>query len=629
MPTIEYLAVESDLVVPGWNLRTPDALLFKAVESDVHVPGWFVTTGDPFDAPMEVILYTRTGYLTDEPLATLTQEEDRSWEWRDVLGDSGSCSITIPLDDELVDAFDTDDVLVAQFWIYGQLAFLGLLEGDEATDVSNDDEIGETITFNGRGAPAILEEGVVDPIGGPYTNPVQEDRHFGWPTDQFDHTGWVHPQVTGSGQDAINVGAALQAGLTDALEDWVEKLTEQVYRDVPTVNFPVLWPYPSDLVTAPVGEVFFYEDETMNPELNITEPGDYVIHFIADDEGEFYVNGQQVGQLSGFNWLGTVSVPVTLSAGECRIAARVRNLDWTAGTNTGKYSWVISKESPLTTALGSKEWAEVIATASANGVCLPYPENGTPGQAIIKTIHIALDECQFRGFLQDVSDGFSITTYSDGRPSPEIPDWSTKIGTTLLAFLNEMSAAGYIDWNLDPATLVLEVWEQGTQGLVTDATWDVAPDLGLATDATATTGNILSVRRTRERRRVRRLLLKWPSGWAKSEYLVGEGGEAPLELGQFDSLDEVQRVGANQLAVFNVARTQYDLTIRPERAEDAPYLGFRKGDYGTDRGESRRVQAIQVSTNPDDPDDPTIVVSCHDLVPTPEERMAADLRSLL
>lgn len=633
---IIFHPVESTYDVPGWNLIVEEPLLFAPVDGAIDVPGWILYVTDPvFDPDMTADIFLLDDFIADptiEPLVTLTLEEDRAWDWTDPLSEAGAGSITLAANDPEMVWLDTDELIAVGFNMYGARRFLMVVEDDDAVDISDDDEIAEATRFNGRGTGVVMEFGDVDPTGGPYRSPVEEDRHLGWSAPSFDHASWAAVGVVGTLQHIINVGALLLAGgFNEQFGENVETMTEQVLRNIPTTAVPMLWAPPASALSAPVGECFFYEDETMNTGLFIGATGDYTIHFICDDEGEFAVDGQMVGSVQGLNWVGHTAVSVTLSAGGHSIAGRVRNLEFgdVNGQNGAIYGWVIARESAITTVMGTQESVEIIAMSSANAKMVAYPTNGTPGQTITKTLRILVEECQARGFLLGVNLGFTDTTYTDGTAPIVLPDFACKVGSSLLSVLDQM-AQTYIDWDLDPVTLTLNVWAKGAQGFTRPATFDVAPDQGIPGEAETVTANITSLRRRRERRKLTRALIRWPGGWAEALGPAG-GGEAPLEFGAAQSLDEVERIGAGEIATFGDPRTQIDVGIRPERAADAPYLGWRKGDtidyaYGNT---FERVVATTIETNSEDPEDPTIIASLRHLVPTAAERQANDLRNLL
>lgn len=637
-----FAPVESNLDVPGWTLSFPQPLVFKPVDQEAHVPGWFLYVDDPLAEPMTADVFDAIEYLDDPlgavPLTTLGLEEDRAWEWLDVYSDIGSGSITLPADDDEMIFLDTDDLLVVAFNMYGMRVFSMLIEDDDAVDISDDDEIDEATRFNGRGAGVFLELGIIDPTGGPYRSPIEEDRHWGWPDSGFDHSTWVPVEVLGDIQGVINYAAVGIAGFGPDLPYWLDTIGLTVDR---------LWPVRDSIVVyAPgaslngafeqvAGKTYIYEEFT------IAAGGDYILKVMMDDRGVTYVDGQQVGTINGINFFGVMEVAVTLSAGTHSIASVVENqedLDGT-GLGSGKYAWIIYEENTdlesYLAAVAASLFGTptvvtpptIVAQGSGAAVCLPFPAE-VPGQSITKTIRYVIEEAQGRGYLPfGITLGFTDTTYSDGRTVTTLPDLATKVGQSVLGFLNEL-AQTYIDWELDPATLVLNVWQKGTQGRASSAMFDLAADQGLAGEVEAVFANIVSQRRKRERRKVSRLLVKWPGGWAEGFGASG-GGEAPLELGAAQSIEEIDRLVAGEILTFNNSRVQKDVGIVPEQSSDAPYLGFRKADTVNNRGDTEQVQQIQVSTNSENPEDPDIVVTTLDIVLSAEERQARDLRNLL
>lgn len=631
MPTLQFGAVTRTPVARGLTLRLLPPLVFQPVRRAPRVPGLVLL--NEIEEPMHVeVAYGADPFTV---VADIDLTEPRAWDLQDAISDTGASSLTLPTNDEMVPIIDidTDDVLL-RYYYAGLLLFTGLIETDDAVELTApDDESGETITVTCRGAAALMDGGTIDPVGGPYRSPVQQDRHFGWSDKTYDHGSWEPVTIIGTVADIINVGAVLLVGFTDLLADQIAKMQEQVLRNIPTLDVPMAWAFGSAILDAPVGRSFFYEDETMNPDLVIAVAGDYVIHFICDDEGEFFVDGQQVGSVQGLNWVGNVSVAVTLSAGPHSIAAHVRNLPFgeVGSRNGASYGWVIARESAITTVLGTQDSVDIIATSSGSAVMLAYPD-GVPGQTITKTIRIALEEIQARGKLLGISLDFTDDTFTDGTPAFAIPDVATKVGNSLLAFLGELKET-YIDWRLDPATFRLQVWNKGSLG--DDRTTGPAavsfhevlvPD---DPDDPVTGGNLAYLTRKRERRKVDRLLLSWPGGWAVRSSGVANGTEQAMEVGAPANLDEVYRVGDGQLAEYSTARVQYDGTIVPFSSADAPGTGVKIGDKVLLRGSGERVMGWTIATNSETPEDPDITFTFRDRIFSPEERLAFDMRKVI
>lgn len=632
---IVYAPADNTTVASGWNLLLPEPLIYAAAEQETIASGWFVFVDSPLDEPMTADVWLLDDFIADPttpPTVTLdlvTDPDDdrseRAWDWQDVPSETGAGSITMAFNDPDIAALDVDDVLAVGFNLYGSRVFLMVTEDDDGIELSDDDEVGETLTIKGRGTGVLMEEGDVDPTGGPYRSPIEEDRHYGWVAESYSHDVWATVGVIGTVQNVIDTGALLLAGgFNEQFPVYIEQMTENVLRNLPTTTTPLLWTAGAGILNSPPGDAYFYEDSTMNPDMVITAAGDYVLHFIADDEGEFFCNGQNVGSVQGLNWLGSTSVSVTLSAGPFSVAAHVRNLDFGDNSQNGAYfGWVLASESSLTTVLGTQESVTVIAQSSGNAKILAYPPQ-VPGQAITKTIRLIVEESQSRGFMTGITLGFTDTTFSDGTACPAIPDYAVKVGQSVLGVLIDM-AQTYIEWELDPVTLTLNVWAKGTTR-PSNAVFTACDDSG-----EPESGNIVSYRRKRERRKYRRLLVKSPLGWSVVTGSGTTGGEAPLELGSAQSEDEIQRLGAGEIARFNNPRMQIDVGLVPENADDAPYLGWRTRSVVDDQwgGNFEGVAALTVATNSENPEDPIITASLRDLILSAEQRQANDLKSLL
>lgn len=133
--------------------------------------------------------------------------------------------------------------------------------------------------------------------------------------------------------------------------------------------------------------------------------------------------------------------------------------------------------------------------------------------------------------------------------------------------------------------------------------------------------------------RINTLLVRYAFGW----WEVGEPAaepyrsEAMLSLGAIQSVDELERVARQQLAVLGNPRTAIAADLIPVDETDTPYLAFGVGDTvtvpdfdGTPSVE--RVMALTVAE--DDYGLPTYSPELKDIVLTDQERWQRNLDTL-
>ncbi len=556
----------------------------------------------------------------------LTTVAHPAWEWYDPISDYGSAQLALRANDTDLAAFANDGTDVVRFYYRGVPAFLMLCESYDDTIASEGGYAQLVRTYQGRGAFALMDRGIIDPTGGPYRSPVEEDRHWGWPVQSFDHSTWTPAAVLGTIEDVI-VYEATQSGLD------VERVKESYLSSVGTLTVPLLGPTGSDLVSEqPEGWWYVYEDETTNAGLNIADSQEYNLTVLYDDEIQWYVDGQNVTSSFGVNQLAVQTISVTLSAGPHSIAAAVNNACPECGPfDVTKYGWVITLPQetfnvwPITfsTAEIEDNPPTIIAMSNGNAKTLPFP-GSPPGQSITKTIRLALEETQARGYLPWLVPDFTDNAFTDGSQALEIPDYACKVGIGFGQLLLEASST-YIDVKMNVATGKLQVWEKGNGGSTPATSFHVATNT-----ADALTGNLVTLTHRADLKRFSRLLLRWQGGWAERE--SGSGGdEVTLELGSAFSPEELYRLADGELATFGVARTEITATIRPTIDADRPYVpgGFNVMDTVLCNGDAEPVIAIAVRKRDEAANEPEIVVSLRDPVLTLEERQARDIRNFL
>lgn len=610
MPTLLVNGASRTPLIPGLNLTTPEGLRFGAAIRYPWLPG--VLLENATEQPLRCELYQNWDFST--VVATIDRSLPRTWEWHDMLGETGAGSITFRVDDPILDdlANDGTDCLV---FYWGPLrAFILILESFEEVTVGTAEDAARAVTYSGRGALSILDDAVVYPTSGVGRSPIEEDRHFGWPAATYDHSSWGTVTVLGTVQDAINVGSVLLAGgLNEATPGWNEQLTTDTLQKLPALDIPLLWASGGTLLNATPGTCYFFGEFT------IPVAGDYVFFGIADDAGDFYIDGQQITSVQGQNWLGVSQVAVTLSAGTHYVAAKITNADNGAALNKAVFGWCIATETQTSTLLEQATNYTVVAMSSGSTKVLAYPSS-VPGQSVTKTMRIALEEAQNRGEVQDIWFDFDDDHFSDGSAAEPIPDVATKVGSTLLQFFQELQAT-YCDisMNVGETYPVFQAWPKNGRGMTRTATLRSPTD-----EDDPTSGNLLDYRKRGDMKTVSRLLVRWKGGW--SDLGDASGAEATLEIGAPSSIEEIQRMADGQLDEFNDPRTEITAVIDSRDSVDQPYTGFLPGDRIHTPDGVEVVQGVSVSVS--DTVRPGVTLTLRDVILSPQERQARVLRAL-
>lgn len=385
-------------------------------------------------------------------LATLDNTRDRSWQ--DNLSEAGSGSITFQNDDDDLALIVTPNTLV-NFSVLGVLAFTLLLEAFEATLVSLQEEAEEVTVWSGRGHLALFDRGVVYPALGVGRIPIQEDRAFNWTSPDFDDASWIPANAVTT--------------MTTAQASWPIPFDAEFPTDGSDPD--ILWANDGSMTDASDGTCYFRQVFTT------TFNGRHQLFLLIDNGGEVYIDGTFVGSATGA-FIHTAIYDIDLSAGTHILAV--------VGINGPQPSPDIDNPAGVGWSIWIPGYPPTpIAQSDASTAIMVEYATEPPGMTPGKVLLIALAEAQARGALEYITVSFTEDEDSDGNPWPVVADIATKVGTTLLTFLRELSGT-YIDFYMAPGTFVLDVWNFGGRGTGTAVNFHVPTD-----PADATTGNLL------------------------------------------------------------------------------------------------------------------------------------------
>lgn len=637
----DEIAVTTQTLQPGSAVRTPyvpgvwlmseEPLRPGSAIRAPYAPGLLLFTAEDEAAEITAGLYNLSDLATLVAPLTLRRRP----AWQDVLSDAGSGSITIHHDDPALDLFANDgsDIIFVDY--RGVRAVELIPNRKHAVHIGTNEEPEEATTYTGLLTLGVLAKGILDPTGGPDRSPIEEDRHFGWPAPSFDHSTWGPATVIGNITDAIVVAAIIIDGYPPS-ESTVEAVRSRLAGSLPTEDFALIWAPGGSLspeIQTPPGDIYTYEEFT------IDIAGDYTFYGVADDEAEFFIDGQEVTSVSGLNYLGVGSAFVSLSEGTHSVAVHVRNLPFESGANSGKMGWVISSEQTMASLVDPGESVTIIAKGTGAAKVLAYPAE-PPGQTVTKTFRIALEECQARGFLPYVRCAFTDTNYTDGRAALPIPDIGSKVSTSLLGFAREISST-YVDMAaravvvqelndveelVDVGYIDIYMWERGISGFTRDIEFvDIEPP----DPNDQTTGNLDKFEEDVEINDVQRALLRWKGGW--TALVTGEegGSEAPLEVGAPDSLEEVLRMATAALSDVRSGKAELTAGLRARFAAEDVYSGFTVRDtiLSTPTG-SERVVSITFAED-EETGNLTIDIGLRQLLYSDLAKIARDLQKII
>jgi len=553
--------------VPGAQLRNQRGLLPASVLRTPYVPGALLQTAADGDT-ITAALYN----LADLDTKIADLEFVNSPTIQELHNEPGSGALSLDMEDPALALFANDGTDIIYFTYRGVQGFEMIPNLIREIFIATSEEPDEVTIYTGLGPLGVLVKAIVFPTNGPGRSPIEEDRHLGWMTREYDHSSWDTVEVLGDINHAMDV-------IAFELSVPVEDIEAKVRQNLPfTGLIPVVGPPGTSMsLDAPVGDWYVYEDETMNPTLNIPTDGDYFIYFgPVDDEMEAYVDGQQVATMAGLNVFGVTSAAVSLTAGPHSVATHVRNLAFTS-PNPTKVSWQIATEPSVATLLDPGGDSTLIAYSCGDAKVLAYPPT-VPGQTILKSFRILLQEAQNRGKLPNVVCMFTDTHYSDGRVAEPIPDFGTKVGTNLMNVAREITTYVDVKGKVVQVGGVRKIgifmWEKDTRGSVTDVVFERA-----APGGDDSTGNLNQYERQTELILVDDALVRWDGGWTLLDTADGPySAEAPLEIGAPASIEEVLRMTLAALNDVNTPKGEITAGLEPRDASEAPYTGFDVAD---------------------------------------------------
>lgn len=498
------------------------------------------------------------------------------------------------------------DVLVA-----GTSRFTFKIEGNpEYRIIEEGEEVDQIISVSGRGWASTFDEAITYPTYNRNFVLGTSWRLFSFASPDFPNAGSWDPSIEYAeyleGWDTYYCYYHAQVapdGLVYPAPIGFPWTTDpyNLVGGVPTANYvDTFWIRPDNMPIFNEPGYYFYRTTITvaeNPTaVTVTVTGDNFFTLFVEG---IPILGEEISTADHLMWLGWKQQEIFLPAGTYVVAAVVYNLGWDELAPGGSFDY------PPCALEG---WAGGVTVGNPGGLlCAMYIENGpafapthikssddswdgfwdpdtwpgwTPGQILDKLI----TEATARGAMVIFdSDTFSDSNDSNSeawRPAltdvdrPDIPTFALEIGSTLLAALEQMEDAGYIDWHVRSGTLILDVWRGRQPSSPTSA-------------ATFAAGvNLVAFERNATAPYANALMVQWEGGYAIVEdtAAITAYGTRVEDVYSSDAANEQEAVLQGETELLRRAQEQYPAivaSIEPVSSADCPYEAFEVGDYVT------------------------------------------------
>lgn len=360
---------------------------------------------------------------------------------------------------------------------------------------------------------------------------------------------------------------------------------------------PTYWIWPTGEELS-LGWAFFRK------QITIPTDGAYTFALTGDNYFTIFIEGiPLLGEINEIHcWLGWQEGSIFLEAGTYMVAAVVENPDWPVALNPGGFICDIY-------ALGVNNAPDTLVTASDNSWNSSFVDAGgywpgwTPGQIIQKLIDEAVARSEMAIYSSDTFTAMDDTDGDEWRPfdptfdSPYVPSFAINIGTTIMDALMQLNEEGFINWHVQPGTLILDVYRARPPGAPSSA-------------ATLAAGvNLVALERNATAPYANRLLVQW----GNSQYIVVDDVAAQAAYGTVvndvyssDATSEADatRIGETELAKrAQGAFPSIVVGVEPTGAADCPYDAYATGDWVTVPavgGGTELVRVLSISCRQDD-----------------------------
>jgi hypothetical protein len=359
------------------------------------------------------------------------------------MGEAGSGSVTLLNDDPDLALIRDGDII--RFELYGEAAFSFVVTGRDKATIAQGEEHDEVTVLTGPGLLAWLTSSMLiyparqppPEIHGPAFDrhiqgaPIEEDRIFSWAS----YAQLVDNDLYGP---VVDLGPMPEPLPTD--NGWPEGVVAQR-----------IW-VPAGALT---GQVYYRVGFTCaDPTVEI------YLHAPLMDPIKVWLDGSLVADSPGGLDYGDVQVvggdTSTLGTDQHVLCVWVNHLGgdaWLAAVGLG-----VDDEGEYT--------GQVMGT-STGWLAVAYPPSPPPvtAGAVIESV---LGEMNSRRYNPQMGVAFTIETDSDGNAWPPLPEVTTKVGSTVWTFLQELS--DYVEVYMAHDPNALYAWVAGGRGSERDVT---------------------------------------------------------------------------------------------------------------------------------------------------------------
>lgn len=384
---------------------------------------------------IEVDVYTPANVF----VATLTAAFDRGW--RHELRGAGSGMVSILRDDAQRSICARKRLL--KFKLDGTIRFASVIGPRPQNTIDAGEEAAETMKLGGAGVNTLLANAPIIPELG--IGRSAGTRWFNGASHDYDASTWDPAvELYRQDDDANGYGPLYPEGFPDSTAWWIW-CRAGAFADPPM----------------PVGVApFRYEwDET--------DEHDMAFFIAADDGWRFWLDGDLVEErVEAFAWQRYTRVDRFLTPGHHVIYIEAENIDRPLTSVTNFAGLIFAG---YRTFFGVPN--DLVMHSDDTWVCQDYPAEMptmTPGEIAIA----ALGEAHFIGAIAEITQGaFTATLDENGDPWDTSVNISIQVGATFLDLLM-MLAETAIDFEVDPATLQLRIYNKGSLGGATAVSLD-------------------------------------------------------------------------------------------------------------------------------------------------------------
>ena len=639
-PDLEVLEIKPKFV----DRPSQSGLGMVITTSDLVISPAFYD-GASSNSPLGVIL----GLTPDEPVlevqiygpAGINQlavvENAYEVEWVDELNGAGWGSFLLQIDDS--DAAQCVEGRMVRFYINDVPVFTYQIEGrPRLVQVDSEEEVNHFLEVRGRGWASTLDSAATHPSYDLLASAPDLDDPFKQEWRSFNFASIDFP----NGQAWPNAVERYEYGELQSYRFERVETSEDTYENVPA---PDGFPFPNSeiysalatddekchWITPPVDPSspgFFFFAGILVWEPAVAEPVTFAT--TADNLFTLFINGVPVldEQDDHFMWKGWKEVTVPLEAGWYRIACVVENVPNTVAVGeTNHGGWLMG--SFVRGADGNPKSGAI--TTNGNYKSLYSAEiwpGWTPGQIVERLII----EATGRGALLSGAIGYNFTATADSAGDPwealqgggvitsYIPNFSIRVGSTLLEALDQLVEEGWVNWNMPGGGTTLNMWSAGTAQASPKATFTIG-------------SNIRSLERAPSEPHANSLLVAWEKGYVKVEDASDIATNGRYELlwdSKATSATEATRMGEVELErrIAGSDTESVVMAIESTALTDLPYWAFGVGDVITipdaDNVGTTNMKVMSISCQLDDEGNPLFTLELNRRWPN-EDRQAARL----